>query len=77
VKGYLLAALVSGAGWGRKVGVKEFLDRALASEGKSYQKVGIGTSVRLATDEAVGAALLCEARSIFPCSPRLRRNGRP
>jgi hypothetical protein len=60
VKAYALAALAPGAAWGSEAGVKEFLDRVLASEGKSYETVGIGTSVRLVTDEAVGAALVCE-----------------
>jgi hypothetical protein len=64
VKSYALAALAPGVVWGREAGVKEFLDRVLASDGESYQTAGIGTSVRLATDEAVGAALLCDDRLV-------------
>jgi hypothetical protein len=64
MKSYALAALAPGVVWGREAGVKEFLDRILASDGESHQTAGIGTSVRLATDEAVGAALLCDDRLV-------------
>jgi hypothetical protein len=64
VRGYVLATLAPGMVWGRQTGVKEFLGRVLASDGGSYQTAGIGTSVRLATDEAVGAALLCDDRLV-------------
>jgi hypothetical protein len=64
VKGYALAALAPGVVRGREAGVKELLERVLASGGGSYQMAGIGTSVRLATDEAVGAALLCDDRLV-------------
>jgi hypothetical protein len=60
VKSYVLAALAPGVVWGWEAGVKEFLDRVLASDGEFYQSAGIGTTLRLATDEAVGAALLCK-----------------
>jgi hypothetical protein len=63
-KSYILAALAPGAVWGCATGVKELLDRVLASAGESYQTVGIGTTVRLATDEAMGAVLLCDNRLV-------------
>jgi hypothetical protein len=63
-KGYALAALAPGTVWGRQTGVREFLGRVLASDGGSYQTAGMGTSVRVATDEAVGAALLCDGHLI-------------
>jgi hypothetical protein len=63
-KSYVLAALSPGAVWGCATGVKELLDRVLASDGESYRMGGIGTTVRLATDEAVGTALLCDNRLV-------------
>jgi hypothetical protein len=59
-KGYVLAALAPGAVWGCAAGVKELLGRVLASDGEPYRVGGIGTTVRLETAEAVGAALLCD-----------------
>jgi hypothetical protein len=63
-KGYALAALAPGTVWGCAAGVKEFLDRVLASDGKPYRMGGIGTTVRLETNEAVGAALFYEDRLV-------------
>jgi hypothetical protein len=63
-KSYVLAALAPGPVWGCATGVKELLDRVLASDGVPYRIGGIGTTVRLATDEAVGAALLCDGRLV-------------
>jgi hypothetical protein len=67
VKSYALAALAPGVVWGREAGVKEFLDHVLATDGVSHQTAGIGTSIRLATDEAVGAALFCEGCLVHLC----------
>jgi hypothetical protein len=64
VKSYVLAAVAPGTVWGREAGVKAFLDLVLASDGESYQTAGIGTTVRLATAEAVGAALFCDGRLV-------------
>jgi hypothetical protein len=63
-KSYALAALGPGTVWGNAAGVKGFLDRVLASDGASHETAGIGTTVRLATDEGVGAALLCDDRLV-------------
>src|SRR5207245_2820032 len=57
---YVLAALGPRVPQAKKTDVKPFLERVLGSEGESYEPVGVGTTVRLNTAEAVGAALVCE-----------------
>lgn len=62
LKCYLLAALGPGASRGSKADVKEFLEPVLSSPGESYVPVGVGATVRLASKDAVGAALVCDGR---------------
>jgi hypothetical protein len=64
VKSYLLAALGPGVPQGKKTDVKTLLDGALSAEGEAYEPVGIGTTIRLTTADAVGAALMCEGQLV-------------
>ena len=57
---YLLASLRSGSLQGKKTEVRSFLERVFQTHGESYEPAGIGTTVRLANHEAVGAALVCD-----------------
>jgi hypothetical protein len=60
VRSYLVAALRPEAPRGRKADVKPFLERILGLPGESYMPVGVGVTVRLASGDAIGAALLCD-----------------
>jgi hypothetical protein len=73
LKSYALAALHPRPAAGRKTDVKEFLRRALAVPAESFQAAGLGVSMRLASEEAVGAALYCDNQlvhlSLFASEP--------
>lgn len=45
---------------GERTNVKDFLDRALRSNGDTFESIGTGKTVRLTTDDSFGAALLCD-----------------
>jgi len=64
VRSYLVTALSPTVPNGKKSDVKGFLERVLSADDESYEPVGVGTTIRLSNDEAVGAALMCEGRLI-------------
>jgi hypothetical protein len=64
VRSYVVGALRRRASPGKRTDVKAFLQRVLSSEGESYEPVGMGTTVRLNTAEAAGAALMCEGQLV-------------
>jgi len=64
VKSYSVSTLMGDVRSGSKVGVKAFLEHALASKQESYEPVGIGTTIRLTNAEAVGATLVCEGKFV-------------
>jgi hypothetical protein len=64
MRSYTVAALCPEAPRSTKTDVNDFMECVLRSPCESYVPVGVGTTVRLATDEAVGAALLCDGRLV-------------
>jgi hypothetical protein len=64
VSSYLLAALRPGTPHGKKTDLKTFLQRVLSSAGNCHESVGVGTTIRLTSDEAVAAALVCEGQLV-------------
>lgn len=63
-KCYIASALRPNPAEGEPIEVKKFLQRALTSPVDSFAPVGIGTTVRVATEEADGGALLCDGRLV-------------
>jgi hypothetical protein len=64
VRSYLLAALRPEMPQGKKTEVKGFLEHLLNSEGECYEPAGVGTTIRLTNNEAVGSALVCEGQLV-------------
>jgi hypothetical protein len=64
VKSYLLTALRPEAPRGRKIEVKQFLERVLESASEAYEPVGVGATVRLTSPEAVGSGLVCDGHLV-------------
>jgi hypothetical protein len=60
VRSYTVAALCPEAPRSTKTDVKDFMECVFSSSGASYVPVGVGTTVRLANTDAVGAALVCD-----------------
>jgi hypothetical protein len=64
LRSYVLAALRPGVRQGKATDAGGFLEHVLRSEGESFEPVGVGTTVRLTNQEAVGAALVCEGQFV-------------
>jgi hypothetical protein len=64
LRSYALSALRSRQPEHGPVDVRSFLDRALRCEGETYQPVGVGTNIRFTSEEAVGAALVCDGQLV-------------
>jgi hypothetical protein len=64
IKSYIMAALRPGAARGRPSNLGNFLAQALSTPADSFEPVGLGKSLRIATADAVGAGLFRDTRLI-------------
>jgi hypothetical protein len=64
VRSYVLAALRPEPPRSTKTDVHEFMQSVLSSASESFVPVGVGTTIRLASSDAVGAALVCDDRLV-------------